>query len=100
MDEKKFSSPINANIVKKYYVWGNQEKWLVKVENQNGRLWQVKQKEKNEKWKRFKAKTWKGDLNHKKKERKKKKEKCQVENLKMRLDQENRFLDWKPERTV
>ena len=46
MDEKEFSSPINADIVKKYYAWGNQKKWLAKVENPNGRLWQVKQKEK------------------------------------------------------
>ena len=57
MDGKEFSSPINADIVKKYYVLGNQEKKLVKVENSKGRLWQVKQK------------------------------KSQVENLKGRVDQ-------------
>ena len=33
MDGKEFSSLINADIVKKYYAWGNQEKWLAKVEN-------------------------------------------------------------------
>ena len=49
MDGKEFSSPINADIVKKYYAWGNQEKWLAKVENLKGRLWQVKQKQKKEK---------------------------------------------------
>ena len=38
MDEKEFSSPINTDIVKKYYVLGNQEKQLVKVENSKGRL--------------------------------------------------------------
>ena len=69
MDGKEFSSPINADIVKKYYAWGNQEKWLAKVENSNGRLWQVKKK-------------------------------GQVKNLKRRLDQEKRFLDWKPEGAV
>ena len=69
MDEIEFSSPINADIVKKYYAWGNQEKWLAKVENPKGRLWQVKQKQKQKKNKKkgFKAKTWKGSLNHKKK---------------------------------
>ena len=46
MDEKKFSNPINADIVKKYYAWGNQEKQLVKVENLKGRLEQVKEKKK------------------------------------------------------
>ena len=68
MDGKEFSSPINADIVKKYYAWGNQEKWLAKVENPNGWLWQVKQKEKKkkrkkekkEKGRRFKVKTRKG----------------------------------------
>ena len=69
MDGKEFSSPINADIVKKYYAWGNQEKWLAKVENPKGRLWQVEQKE--EKRKRFKAKTRKGGLNHTKKEKRK-----------------------------
>ena len=49
MDGKEFSSPINADIVKKYYAWGNQKKWLAKVENLNGWLWQVKQKEKKKK---------------------------------------------------
>ena len=90
MDGKEFSSPINDNILKKYYAWGNQEKWLTKVENLKGRLWQVKQKQKKKK--RFKAKTQKGGLNHKKK--------GQVENLKRQLDQEKRFLDWKPKGAV
>ena len=49
MDGKEFSSPINVDIVKKYYAWGNQGKWLAKVENPNGRLWQVKQKQKRKK---------------------------------------------------
>ena len=44
MDGKEISSLINADIVKKYYAWGNREKWLAKVGNPNGRLWQVKQK--------------------------------------------------------
>ena len=38
MDEKEFSGPINADIVKKYYAWGNREKWLAKVENPKRRL--------------------------------------------------------------
>ena len=71
MDGIEFSSPINADIVKKYYTWGNQEKWLAKVENPKGRLWQVEQKKMG-----------------------------QVENLKRQLDQEKRFLDWKPERAI
>ena len=49
MDGKEFSNPINADIVKKYYAWGNQEKWLVKVENPKGRLCQVKQTQKKKK---------------------------------------------------
>ena len=49
MDGKEFSSPINTDIVKKYYAWGNQEKWLAKVKNPKGQLWQVKQKEKKKK---------------------------------------------------
>ena len=63
MDGIEFSNPINADIVKKYNAWGNQEKWLTKVENPKGRLWQVKPQKKG-----------------------------QVENLKRRLDQEKRFL--------
>ena len=100
MDGKEFSNPINVDIVKKYYAWGNQEKWLAKVENLKGWLWQVKQKqkrkEKEEEEKMFKVKTRKDDLNHKKEAKKK----GQVENLKRRLDQEKRFLDWKPEWAV
>ena len=52
MDGKEFSSPINADIVKKYYAWGNQKKWLAKVENPKGRLWQVEQKEKEKREKK------------------------------------------------
>ena len=63
MDGKKFSSPINADIVKKYYAWGNQKKWLVKVENPKERLWQVEQiKKKKKEKKKVKSKTWKGGL--------------------------------------
>ena len=46
MDGKEFSNPIDTDIIKKYYAWGNQEKWLAKVENPKGRLWKVKQKKK------------------------------------------------------
>ena len=46
MDGKEFSSAINADIVNKYYVWGNQEEWLVKFENPKGRLRQAKKKKK------------------------------------------------------
>ena len=49
MDGKEFSSPINANIVKKYYAWGNQKEWLVKVENPKGQLWQTKKEKKKKK---------------------------------------------------
>ena len=55
IDGKEFSSPINADIVKKYYAWGNQEKWLAKVENPKGRLWQEEQKKKKEKEKKKKV---------------------------------------------
>ena len=77
MDRKEFSSPINADIVKKYYAWGNQKKWIAKVENPEGRLWQIKQK------KRFKAKTRKGGLNHTKKREKKRKKK-EIEKVKLK----------------
>ena len=93
MDGKEFSSPINADIVKKYYAWGNQEKWLVKVETPNRRLWQVKKKKKKE-GKRFKTKTRKGGLNHtkkKKKEEEKKKKKREIE---------KRKSSWKPEKAA
>ena len=73
MDGKKFSNPINVDIVKKYYAWGNKEKWLAKVENPKRRLWQEKQKEK-----KVQAKTRKGSLDQK--------EKGQVENPKGWLD--------------
>ena len=101
MDGKEFSNPINADIVKKYYAWGNQEKWLAKVENLKGRLWQVKQKQKKKrkrKRKMFKVKTRKGSLNHKKWWKRKKNSKGQVENPKRTAWLQMGYLDWKPEK--
>ena len=59
MDGKEFSSPINTDIVKKYYAWDD------KGSNMKGRLWPAKEK------KGFKVKTWKGSLNHKNDEKEK-----------------------------
>ena len=68
MDGKKFSSPINADIVKKYYAWGIQvKKKQFKEKTRKGGLNQKKEK------KGIKSKTWKGSLTKK------------------------GFLDWKPE---
>ena len=54
LDGKDFSNLINADIIKKYYAWGNQQKWLAKVENPKGLLWQVGQKEKKQNKKKTK----------------------------------------------
>ena len=36
MDGEEFSSPINADIVKKYYAWGHQKKDLSELKTQKG----------------------------------------------------------------
>ena len=36
MDEKEFSGPINADIVKKYYAWGYQKKDLLELKTRKG----------------------------------------------------------------
>ena len=56
MDGKEFSSPINADIVKKYYAWGNQEKRSL---DWKPRKADVASKTK----KKFKEKTQMGGLN-------------------------------------
>ena len=71
MDGKEFPGPINVDIVKKYYAWGHQKKDLSELKTQKGGLG------KKRKRKRFKVKTWKGSLNHKKIKNEKKK-KCEV----------------------
>ena len=38
MDGKEFSSPINVDIVKKYYAWGNEEDDLSKLKTEKGDL--------------------------------------------------------------
>ena len=86
MDGKEFSGPINVDIVNKYYAWGHQKKDLLELKTRKGGL--GKKRKKRE---RFKVKTWKGSLNHKKwdkKWKKKEKMKGQVENPKGRLDYE------------
>ena len=69
MDGKEFPDPINADIVKKYYVWGHQKKDLSKLKTQKGSFG----KERKKKKKRFKVKTRKGSLNHKKMKKEKRK---------------------------
>ena len=64
MDGKEFSGPINADIVKKYYAWSYQKKYLSELKTRKGGF-HKKRKEK-EKRERFKVKTRKGSLNHKK----------------------------------
>ena len=81
MDEKEFCSPINADIVKKYYAWGHQKKDLSELKTRKDGF--GKKKRKREK---FKVKTRKGILNHKKWDEKKMR--GQVENPKGRLDYE------------
>ena len=56
MDGKEFPGPINADIIKKYYAWGNKGKRLVRVGNPKERFWQEKKKEKKGlRWKPEKA---------------------------------------------
>ena len=72
MDGKEFPDPINTDIVKKYYDWDDKgatcrswkpEKATLASENEEK---EEKKKQKKEKRKRFKVKTRKGNLNHKK----------------------------------
>ena len=74
MDGKEFPSPINADIVKKYYVWGHQKKDLSELKTRKGSFGKKKG---------FKVKIWKGSLNHKKNEKR-----------------ENERSSWKPERAI
>ena len=60
------------------------ERRLVKIENLKERFWQEKKKKKE----KFKVKTRKGSLNHKKWDKNEKKMWGQVENSKGRLDYE------------
>ena len=62
MDEKEFSGPINADIVKKYYAWGHQKKNLSKLKTRKGGLGKKEKNTKKKKKKRFKVKTQKGGL--------------------------------------
>ena len=86
MDGKEFPGPINTDIVKKYYAWGHQKKDLSELKTRKSSFG----KERKRKKKRFKVKTRKGSLNHKKKMKWKEKKKMrgQVENPKGRLDYE------------
>ena len=60
MDGKEFSSPINADIVKKYYAWGHMKKHWSELKTRKGGFgWKKKKK-------KFKVKTRKGNLNQKK----------------------------------
>ena len=63
MDGKEFLGPINADIVKKYYAWGHQKKDLSELKTRKDDFGKKRKKEKRE---RFKVKTRKGSLNHKK----------------------------------
>ena len=61
MDGKEFPGPINADIVKKYYAWGYQKKDLSELKTRKGDFGKKRKRKK-----RFKVKTQKGSLNHKK----------------------------------
>ena len=69
MDGKEFPGPINADIVKKFYAWGYQKKDLSELKTRKDGFGKKRKK----KGKRFKVKTRKGSLNHKKMKRKMKK---------------------------
>ena len=55
MDGKEFLDPINADIVKKYYVWGHQKKDLSELKTRKGSFGKKrkrkKEKEKGLRWK-------------------------------------------------
>ena len=86
MDGKESLSPINADIVKKYYAWDDKGNDVLKLKTWEGgsgkQKWR-KKKKKNRK-KRFKVKTWKDSLNHKK--IKKEKTKVKLKTRQGRLD--------------
>ena len=107
MDGKKFPEPINVNIVKKYYAWGNKGSDLSELKTRKGdsskQRW--KEKETEEKKKRVWGENPKGQFkpqqNKKMNEwKKKKKSRGQVENPKRATWLQRGFLDWKPGRAV
>ena len=49
MDGKEFSSPINPDIVKKYYAWDNEEDDLLKLKPERVAAANKRKKEKEEK---------------------------------------------------
>ena len=52
MDGKEFPGPINADIVKKYYAWGQQKKDLSELKTQKGSFdKERKEKKKGLRWK-------------------------------------------------
>ena len=59
MDGEKFSDPMNADIIKKYYAWGHQKKDLLELKTWKGGFGQKrkkkKEKEKGLRWKPEKA---------------------------------------------
>ena len=100
MDGKEFPGPINADIVKKYYAWGNKgsEKSSWKPEKAALVSKSEKKKKQKRKKKRFKVKIRKGNLNHKKNKKKEKKVEVKLKTRKGRLDYKVGYLDWKPEK--
>ena len=85
MDGKEFPDPINADIVKEYYAWSHQKKDLLELKTRKIVILARKEKEKRE---RFKVKTRKGSLNHKKWDEKKRENERSSWNPKGWLDYE------------
>ena len=87
MDGKEFSSPINADIVKKYYAWDDKGSDVSELEIWEGSSGKQKwRKKKKKKRKRFKVKTRKGSLNHKNDEKEKRKVEVELKTRQGRLD--------------
>ena len=56
MDGKEFPGPINADIVKKYYAWGQQGKDLSELKTQRSGFGKKKKKEERKKKKKKRKK--------------------------------------------
>ena len=102
MDGKEFLGSINFDIVKKYYAWDDEGSNVSELKTWKGdsskQKWRKRKKTKKEK--RFKVKTRKDSLNHKKMMKKKRKNKGQVENQTKAAWLQIGYLDWKPEKAV
>ena len=60
MDGEEFSSPVNADIIKKYYAWGNKKNDLPKLKTRKGDCGKYeKSEEKKKKKKKKNGLRWK-----------------------------------------